>query len=348
MLRFLSLTLATLALVLSACGGDDDGEGSDTLRLLTHDSFLIDEGVIEQFEAEQGVEVEIIQGGDAGSVVNSAILNAGNPVADVLFGVDNTFLGRALEAELFVEYVSPELENVDDRFELSEFVTPIDYGYVNLNYDVEGLQAEGLDPPETLEEILAPEWNGLLVAENPATSSPGLAFLAATVAYFGEDDDYDYLDYWSDLRANGLEVTDDWTTAYYTSFSRYGGDNPLVVSYTTSPACEVIFAETPIDEPPTGNVLPPQGSFEQIEFAGILAGTENEELAGEFIDFMLSETFQEAFPDDMCVFPVRDGVTLPEAFEFAQPPERPADIDFETIDENRDEWIEAWIGVVLR
>src|SRR5688572_16422894 len=113
MLKFLSLTLAGLALVLAACVDDDD-EGSDTLRLLTHDSFLIDEGVIEQFEAEQGVEVEIIQGGDAGSVVNSAILNAGNPVADVLFGVDNTFLGRALEAELFVEYASPELENVDD------------------------------------------------------------------------------------------------------------------------------------------------------------------------------------------------------------------------------------------
>jgi thiamine transport system substrate-binding protein len=346
MLRYLPVLATVATLIAAACGGDDDDD--ETLRLLTHDSFLIDEGVIEQFEAENGVEVEILQGGDAGSVVNSAILNKGNPAADVLFGVDNTFLGRALEEEIFVEYVSAELENVDDRFELSPFATPIDYGYVNLNYDIEGLQAQGLEPPENLETILGPEWNGLLVAENPATSSPGLAFVAATVAYFGEDDDYDYLDYWSDLRANGLEVTDDWTTAYYTSFSRYGGDNPLVVSYTTSPACEVIFAETPIDEPPTGNVLPPQGSFEQIEFAGILAGSDNEELAGRFIDFMLSETFQEAFPDDMCVFPVRDGVTLPEAFEFAQPPERPADIDFETIDENRDEWIEAWTDAVLR
>ena len=346
MSRFFLVAVAVAALAV-ACGGDDDG-GSDTLRLLTHDSFLIDEGVIEQFEAENGVDVELIQGGDAGSVVNSAILNKGNPVADVLFGVDNTFLGRALEEDIFVEYRSSELEHVDDRFDLSEFVTPIDYGYVNLNYDVEGLQAEGLEPPETLEEILGPEWNGLLVAENPATSSPGLAFLAATVAYFGEEGDYTYLDYWSDLRANGLEVTDDWTAAYYTSFSRYGGDNPLVVSYTTSPACEVIFAETPIDEPPTGNVLPPQGSFEQIEFAGILAGSENEELAGRFIDFMLSQTFQEAFPDDMCVFPVREGAALPEAFEFAEPPEQPADIDFETIDENRDEWIEAWTDVVLR
>jgi thiamine transport system substrate-binding protein len=346
MFRFLPVVLSFTALAAAAaCGGDDDEE---TLRLLAHDSFLIDDGIIEQFEAENGVEVELIQRGDAGSVVNSAILTKDNPTADVLFGVDNTFLGRALNEEIFVEYVSPELENVDDRFELSPFVTPIDYGYVNLNYDIEGLQAEGLEPPETLEQILGPEWNGLLVAENPATSSPGLAFLAATVAYFGEDDDYDYLDYWSDLRANGLEVTDDWTAAYYTSFSRYGGDNPLVVSYTTSPACEVIFAETPIDEPPTGNVLPPRGSFEQIEFAGILAGTENEELAQRFIDFMLSETFQEAFPDDMCVYPVRDGVTLPEAFEFAAPPEQPADIDFETIDENRDEWIEAWTDVVLR
>jgi thiamine transport system substrate-binding protein len=342
-----TLLLAALAAFAQSCGGDEDG-GPQTLRLLTHDSFLIDEEVLTEFEEEHDANIEIIQGGDAGAVVNEAILTRDNPEGDVLFGVDNTFLGRALDEELFVEYVSDELENVPDRFELSEFVTPIDYGYVNLNHDIAALDEAGLQPPGSLAELTEPQWDGLVVAENPATSSPGLAFVAVTVATFGEDDDYDYLDFWADLRANGLEVTDGWTEAYYTSFSRYGGDNALVVSYTTSPACEVIFAEEPIDVPPTGNISPPQGAFEQIEFAGILRGTEVEDLAQDFIDYMLSERFQEAFPDDMCVFPVIEGADLPEAFQFASPPAEPADIDFETINDNRQEWIEAWTDVVLR
>ncbi|MPZ23105.1 MAG: thiamine ABC transporter substrate-binding protein [Dehalococcoidia bacterium] len=318
------------------------------MRLLTHESFLIDEDVLAEFEDENNVEIELIQAGDGGAVVNSAVLARGNPTGDVLFGVDNTFLGRALEEEIFVEYESPALENVPERFQLSPCVTPIDYGYVNLNYDRAALDDAGLEPPSSLEDLTGEEWRGLLVAQNPATSSPGLAFLAATVATFGEDGDYTYLDFWAGLRANDLEIRDGWSEAYYTDFSAYGGQNPLVVSYTTSPACEVIFAETPLDEPPTGNISPAQGAFEQIEFAGILAGTPVEALARKFVDFMLSQRFQEAFPDDMCVFPVLEGAALPGAFEFADPPAEPADIDFDTIAENRDRWIDEWTDVVLR
>ncbi|MEX2237603.1 MAG: thiamine ABC transporter substrate-binding protein [Dehalococcoidia bacterium] len=346
-MKLICALLVTALVFLAACG-DDDHSGGGTLRLLTHDSFAVDEDVITEFEQGHDISVEIIRGGDAGAVVNSAILSKGNPVADVLFGVDNTFLGRALDEEIFVAYESPELDNVDDRFEFSEFVTPIDYGYVNLNYDIAALEAEGLAPPATLEELTEPAWEGLVVVENPATSSPGLAFLAATVAYFGEGDDYDYLDFWADMRANGVEVSDSWTDAYYTRFTLYGGEQPVVVSYTTSPACELIFAEEPLDEPPIGNITPPQGSFEQIEFAGILAGADNEDAARDFIDFMLGERFQVAFPDDMCVFPVRDGAALPEAFSFAEPPAEPADLDYETLAAKRDDWIEAWTDVVLR
>lgn len=353
-LKFLLLTAALAAMLMTAaCGDDDDDDGADngaarTLRLMTHDSFLVDQEVLDEFEAEHNATIEFVQPGDAGLTVNTAILSKDNPVGDVLFGVDNTFLGRALDEEIFIAYESTGLDRVPDRFELSEFVTPIDYGYVNLNYDIAALEEAGVAPPTTLEELTEETWQDRLVAENPATSSPGLAFLIATIATFGEDDDYDYLDYWADLRANGLEVTDGWTDAYYTRFTRYGGDNSLVVSYTTSPACEVIFAETPIDEPPTGNITPPQGSFEQVEFAGILEGTEVEDLAQEFIDFMLSERFQEAFPDDMCVFPVIEDAALPDAFALIEQPAEPADISADQINDNRDEWIDAWTDVVLR
>ena len=96
--------LAVVALLAAGCGG-----GGGTVRLLTHDSFLVSDEVLAQFTAATGLEVEVLRAGDAGSMVNQAVLTAGNPVADVLFGLDNTFLSRALEADLFLAYESPVL-----------------------------------------------------------------------------------------------------------------------------------------------------------------------------------------------------------------------------------------------
>ena len=205
-----------------------------------------------------------------------------------------------------------------------------------------------MSPPSTLEELTAPEWKGKLVVENPAASSPGLAFLIATVAYFGEDDDYDYLDFWGDLRANDVLVKDGWSDAYYADFSKYGGDRPLVVSYATSPAAEVLFSETPITEPPTGNVLIDKATFLQIEGIGILKGANSKNLAKKFIDFALDTRFQEDFPDKMFVYPVNRHAKTPDVFKFAEVPTRPADITPAEIGEKREKWIDAWTKVVLR
>ena len=231
------LALALMLLVTAfavACGGDDDRE----LVIMTHDSFDISESVIQEFEQANDATVVILKAGDAGEALVRAILEKGNPSADLLYGIDNTYLGRALEQEIFDVYRPDLLDQVPAAFRLDDtgHVTPINYGYVNLNYDVQFLADRGMTPPATLEALTSPEWEGSLVVQNPATSSPGLAFLIATVAYFGEDDDYNYLDFWRDLKANGLLVKDGWSDAYYTDFSRYGGDRPLVVSLATSPA----------------------------------------------------------------------------------------------------------------
>jgi thiamine transport system substrate-binding protein len=163
---------------------------------------------------------------------------------------------------------------------------------VNLNYDIDFLAENGLTAPETLEELTGPDWYESLVVENPATSSPGLAFLISTIAYFGEDDDYDYLDFWADMKANGVLVKDGWSDAYYTDFTMYGGDRPLVVSYATSPAAEFLFSEEPVESPPTGNILIDNATFTQIEGIGILKGTNSKTLAKKFIDFALGTRFQ--------------------------------------------------------
>jgi len=324
-----------------------------TLTLMTHDSFSVSEDVLKEFEQQQHVKVQVLKSGDAGSALNKAILSKSSPLADVFFGVDNTFLSRALKAGIFDAYAAPALAGIPDRFKLDSANTllPIDYGYVNINYDKDFLSKNQLPLPAKLEDLTKPEWKGKLVVENPATSSPGLAFMLATIAHFGASGSYTWLDYWKDLRKNDVLVSDSWNDAYYTHFSGSSGKGPrpLVVSYATSPAAELVFSETKPapTEPPTGNLL--AGSFLQVEFAGILKGTQQRALAEHLIDFMLSKRFQEDVPLQMFVYPVLSDAALPDVFKkFAQVPEQPLGLPPEQIDQNREQWLDAWTKAVLR
>ncbi len=333
-------------LLLAGCGAAESGP--QVLTVMTHDSFAVSEAVVLQFEEEHNVDVQFLKLGDAGAATNKAVLAAGNPLADVFYGVDNTFLSRALEGEIFEVYESPMLAEIPDEFELDaeHRALPVDYGDVCINYDKGYFADAGIAPPTSLDDLLEEDNAGLLVTENPATSSPGLAFLLATVGAYGEDG---YLDYWQALRENGLKVVSDWETAYYTEFSGWGGAYPLVVSYSSSPPAEVIFAEEPLDDAPSASVVGAGSCFRQIEFAGILAGTEQRELAEQWIDFMLSEAFQEDMPLNMFVFPVLPSAELPQEFvDYAQLADEPADVDYTAISEKREEWIAAWTEVVLR
>jgi thiamine transport system substrate-binding protein len=310
----------------------------------------VSETVLEAFEENTGITVEILRAGDAGQLVNQSILTAGNPLGDVLFGVDNTFLSRALNADLFIPYESPVLENVDEQFVLDDEhrVTPIDYGDVCLNYDISYFEENDLPVPDSLEALTDPAYEGLLVAQNPATSSPGLAFLLTTISTFGSEGDYTYLDYWADMVENDVLIVDGWETAYFTHFSEGGADGtyPLVVSYASSPP---FTYDEDNDVVTTASITADDTCYRQIEFAGILRGTENEDAAQQWIDFMLSETFQQDMPLQMFVFPVNENATLPDLFaEYAAVPEDPAQISYEAIENNREEWIDAWTETVLR
>jgi len=321
-----------------------------SLTVMTHDSFAVSEDVAKAFEQAENVKVTFLASGDAGAALNKAILSKDAPLADVFYGVDNTFLSRALESEIFEPYPSPALAGIPAEFRLdpSNSLLPVDYGDVCINYDKAWFAERNLPAPQSLEDLLNPELNGLLVVENPATSSPGLAFLLATVAHFG---DPGYLAFWADLRDNGLVVVGDWETAYYTNFSASSGhgEQPLVVSYGSSPPAEVIFAETELEDAPTASVIGPDTCFRQIEFVGILKGARNRALAEKFVDFMLGQQFQEDLPLQMFVFPVNSQAELPEAFvKFAQIPSQPASLDPALIAANREHWIAAWTETVLR
>jgi thiamine transport system substrate-binding protein len=298
------------------------------------------------------VQVQFIKGGDTGAALNRVILLQlkGTPPADVFYGIDNTFLSRALENDIFEPYASPLLDQVPIVFRLDpeNRALPIDYGDVCINYDKAWFSERKLDVPASFEDLLKPEYKGLLVVENPATSSPGLAFLLATIAHFGEDG---WQAYWQALVENEIVVTSDWESAYYTQFSGSSGrgPQPMVVSYASSPAAELIFAETDIEESPTASIISAGTCFRQIEFAGILKGTENRLLAEKFIDFMLSKDFQADVPLQMFVFPVVKDVALPEAFQQAvEIPAAPAILDPALIAANRETWIKTWTEIVLQ
>jgi thiamine transport system substrate-binding protein len=322
-----------------------------TLTVMTHDSFDASEDVIKAFEQANNVKVQILESGDAGAALNKAVLSKDAPLADVFYGVDNTFLSRALDAGIFEPYASPLLASIPDEFRLDpeNRALPVDYGDVCINYHKAYFAENYLQPPQTLEDLTRPEYNGLLVVENPATSSPGLAFLLATVAHFGPDK---FLDFWKQLRDNDVKVVDGWETAYYTEFSGSSGagPRPLVVSYASSPSAEIVFAPDPKpSEAPTGSVVGRGACFRQIEFVGILTGTKNRALAEKWVDFMLSAPFQEDMPLKMFVFPVNPEAELPQVFvRWAQAPSEPATLSPADIAANREKWIEAWTETVLR
>ncbi len=328
----------------------DTGAPGSSITLVTYESFPSEDTVVnerlDEFSAETGIGVEILIAGDTGTMLSKAELTAGNPEGDVMWGIDNTFLSRAIDSGVFEPYVADGLDAIPERF--TELVpdgeaTPVDFGDVCVNYDIAALAALGLEPPTSLEDLADPAYADLLVVENPATSSPGLAFLLASVDEYGVDG---WQDYWTSLVDNGVQVVDGWTQAYYEQFSYAGGDRPLVVSYGSSPPFEVLFADPPLDTAPTGVVE--STCYRQVEFAGVLAGTDQPDEARLLVDFLIGDDFQSALPLDVFVFPTNADVVLDDTFEeFAVIPESSRSLAPDVIQENREAWIDEWTDLVI-
>jgi thiamine transport system substrate-binding protein len=344
------LGVLTVALALGACStvgdagseaGEVDGAGG-TVVLVTHDSFNVSRQVLRGFEQSSGLDVRIRRPGDAGTLVNQLVLTKDAPLGDVVFGIDNTFASRALDEEVLAPYESPTLPegvdelSVDDTSRLS----PVDFGDVCINADLRWFAERALPVPETLQDLADPAYADLLVVSDPATSSPGLAFLLATVAAFGEQG---WLGYWEQLRDNGVKVANGWSDAYYVDFSGSDGDGPrpLVLSYASSPPSEVEGGKAT-----TRALL--ETCFRQVEYAGVLAGADNAEGAQAVVDFLLSPPFQSDLPGQMYVYPADPDAELPPGWDrFAPVPESPFLLDAPEIDANRSRWVQEWTDTVV-
>ncbi|WP_030162535.1 thiamine ABC transporter substrate-binding protein [Streptomyces sp. NRRL S-244] len=352
-----ALAAALGVTTLAACGGGTkdkaEGETKDkTVTLVSHDSFNVTDTVLKEFEQQSGYTVKVLKSGDAGAALNQEILTKGSPRGDVFFGVDNTLLSRALDNGIFTPYEAKGLADVKPEYVLDKEhrVTPIDSGDICVNYDKAYFADKKLAPPQTLDDLVKPEYKNLLVTENAATSSPGLGFLLASVGKYGEEG---WKDYWSKLKANGVEVVDGWEQAYNERFSgsaggkKAKGDRPLVVSYASSPPVEVLYGEPQPAEAPTG--VATGTCFRQVEFAGLLKGAKNEEGGKALLDFLVSKKFQEDMPLQMFVNPVVKDAKLPELFtKHGVVIEKPENVAPETIAKNREQWVKAWSSLVVK
>lgn len=341
------------ATVLAACAGENTADVNVTanepvtLRLLTHESFTPTETIFDDFTLQTGIKVELVRNSDAGTLVTKAVLASGNPEGDVLWGVDNTLLSRALDADVFVPYVTVHRDDLDVAavaLALNGEVTPVDSGDVCINYDKAWFAERNITPPLTLQALASSTYRNLLVTPNPVSSSPGLAFLLATIAEF----DAGWQQWWQTLRDNNILVVESWSDAYYGHFTAASdGERPLVVSYATSPPAEVLFADPRPTQAPTA--VAALTCFRQYEFAGVLRGTKHEPQARLLIDFLVSRQFQEDLPLTQFVWPINNTASVPKEFlDYALRPDNPLTIDPAVIAERRAEWLEQFSDIMLR
>jgi thiamine transport system substrate-binding protein len=349
----LSLGAGACSLGGTSTGSPDSAEGSGAPQnpevvLATHESWAVPKKVLAEFTRETGYEVKVEASGDAGALTNKLVLTKGDPIADVAFGVDNTFASRAVDEGVFADYTPKDAPASADGFELPDpagaaALTPVDFGDVCVNVDDVWFRQHDMKPPRSLDDLTDPAYKDLFVTPGATTSSPGLAFLLATVAKYGEDG---WQKYWEDLMANGAKVTSGWTDAYTVDFTAGGGggSRPIVTSYDSSPPFTIPEGA---DRPTTSALL--DTCFRQVEYAGVLDGASNREGAQAFVDFMLGGSFQEALPENMYVFPVDDSVQLPDVWaRWAKVPADPLSVDPATITANRDAWLTTWGEITTR
>ncbi len=339
----IGLVLATVA---AACGDDTNASATSkkgVVQLLTYDGYALPEQPAKDFQQHHDLSIKMTTADDAGAALSQVLLTSGHPSGDVFFGVDNTFLTKALASDAFVKYEPKALADIpaDVKMDPSGRFTPVDASTVCVDYDKGWFASHQLAPPTDLASLADARYKNLLVVEDPALSSPGLAFLAATHATFGAGTD----DYWRKLKANGTLVAASWTDAWSSRYSVSGGDRPLVVSYASSPPAEVVDGGGKVTEPKTGVLA--STCFDQVEFVAILKGAPHLAAAKQLVDEMVSRGWQEGLPLSNYVFPVLNGATLPPEFQkWAVVPANPISISAKEIGDHRDEWIDSWRSIM--
>ncbi|HET8600801.1 MAG TPA: thiamine ABC transporter substrate-binding protein [Segeticoccus sp.] len=328
----------------TGAAGAKPGHGQ-TITLVTHDSFVAPKKTLQEFTKETGYRVQVSTQGDAGELTNKLVLTKNSPIGDAMFGVDNTFASRAVDAGVFAPHQVPNPPKGLQRFQLPDprdrkVLTPVDYGDVCVNVDNQWFARHHQAPPKNLDDLLKPAYKNLFVTPGASTSSPGMAFLLTTIAKYGQPG---WQDYWRKLMANGAKVTSGWTDAYEVDFSGGGGHGarPIVLSYASSPPYTIPKGGS---KPTTSALL--DTCFRQVEFAGVLKGAQHPQGAALLVNFLVSKTFQRTVPENMYVYPVNTSVALPADWaKWAKVAPHPFSVSPRSIAQHRTEWLRQWAEI---
>ena len=329
------LAAATAALLMPAV------QAQTEVRLAVHKSFSLPKDTFAAFERANDAKVSVIKAGSGNELVNKLVLSRAQPIADAVYGLDNTTVLKAKEGGILAA-AQPPSAAVNAAL---PHAAAVDTGYIAVNYDKAWFAKNKLPLPQSLEDLAKPQYKDLLAMPNPGLSSTGLGFLLANIQGMGEKQAFDW---WAKMRANGVKVTKDWSEAYYTEFSRNGGSRPLVVGYASSPAAEVHYGKGKFDTPPTGVLFLKGGVFRQVEGAAVLNGAKQPALAAKLVQYLQSASVQKAVPTEMWVYPAVKNTPLPDVFKHARAPQHSDNPSEAAIAKNQRRWVSQWIRVVLK
>ena len=342
--------LGIAALALAGCtnslpakkGSAPAGKGKVTL--VTYDSYALSDETAAAFTKETGYKLEIVKSGDGVELTNKLVLTKDAPLGDAVFGFDNNTAQAAVNAGVLADFDGDLAPSVKAQRPQNSPLVPVDKGEVCVNYDIAYFKDKNLQPPATFDDLVNPKYRAMTVVEDPRTSTPGLAFMLATIKAKGEKG---WIDYWKKLKANEVKAVSSWDDAFNSHFTAGENENktaayPIMVSYASSPAWAVNEAGTATT---IGNV--PATCYVQVEYAGVLKNASNPEGAAALVKFLTEETAQKDLTENNYMYPVLDSVKLPSALQkFGAPSKQGASLDESDVAKNREAWVRSWAEVM--
>lgn len=339
--HLLLLVLAVFAIPVALFARGTQEKPETTQREITvyaYDSFVSEWGpgplVVPAFEAQTGIQVNLVSAGSGGELLGRLELERHNPKADVVIGISNELTHESVASQLLIPYKPDALAEIPEflHFDPTYHLVPFNYGNYAFVYDANRVE----DPPQSLHDLLDSRWTRSIILMDPRTSSVGMGLLEWTVAVFGDE----YLAWWEAVKPNVLTIADGWSSGYGL-FTQ--GEAPLVISYTTSPVYHVLYEESDRFKAQIFT----EGNMAVIEGAGIVASTTDRAAAELFIEFLLTDA-QTDIAIANIMYPVNSTTELPDAFESAPKPKHSIMLDTETIAENRERWLQEWVEVMSR
>ncbi|ATF10184.1 thiamine ABC transporter substrate binding subunit [Candidatus Enterovibrio altilux] len=329
-------TFMFLIMLTMAMAGPALSDSSNILTIYTYDSFATNWGsgpvIKKAFEAKCDCTLNLVALDNGVTMLNRLRLEGKKSKADVLLGLDTNLMAEAKITGLLATHnVNTEALTLPNGWKDATFI-PYDYGYLAFIYDKTKLQ----NPPKSLKKLVETRDDISVIYQDPRTSTPGQNLMLWMKSIYGDD----VSNAWQQLAKKTVTVTKSWSEAY-SMFLK--GESDMVLSYTTSPAYHLIaeknsnFASANFDE----------GHYMQVEVAAKVKSSKNQALADAFMQFILSDEFQNAIPTGNWMYPVTN-IKLPDSFSSLLVPTNNLQFTPENVADNRSRWIREWQSALVK